>query len=107
MLARKWDSNDIMKNKFLGALDNLRLFFKGALDFKGQSRSIIRDEANEEMDDFLLICFGEMLGLPIPVSYYTLELLPYMEEELTGWEDRMMKKKSIWEEKGARMNYDI
>ena len=96
-----------MKKIILSGLRNLRLFFKGALDFRGQSRSIIKDEAKDEMDDFLLICFGEMLGLPIPVSYYTLELLPYMEEELTGWEDRMMKKKSIWEEKGAQMNYDI
>lgn len=96
-----------MKKKFLDFFKNLGLFFKGALDLKGQSRSMIRDEAKEEMDDFLLICFGEMLGLPIPVSYYTLELLPYLEEEITGWEDRMMKKKSIWEEKGAQMNYDI
>jgi hypothetical protein len=93
--------------KLFKLLENFRLFFKGALDLRGQSRTMIKDEAKEEMDDFLLICFGEMLGLPIPVSYYTLELLPYMEEELTGWEDRMMKKKSIWEEKGAQMNYDI
>lgn len=96
-----------MKNKFLGLLENFRLFFKGALDLRGQSRTMIKDEAKEEMDDFLLICFGEMLGLPIPVSYYSLELLPYLEEEITGWEERMMKKKSIWEEKGAQMNYDI
>lgn len=95
-----------MKNKILSGLENIKLFFKGALDLRGRSRTIIKAEAMDEMDDFLLICFGEMLGLPIPVSYYTLELLPYLEEELTGWEGRMMKKKSIWEQKAAQMNYD-
>lgn len=96
-----------MKDKIFNLLDNFRLFFKGALDLRGHSRTILKAEAKDEMDDFLLICFGEMLGLPIPVGYYTLELMPYLEEELTGWEDRMMKKKSIWEQKAAQMDYDV
>jgi len=39
----------------------------------------------EEEDLFLLLCFSDMLGIPNPVNYYTLELLPAMLERFHEW----------------------
>ncbi|MBO8165381.1 MAG: hypothetical protein H0Z34_16980 [Brevibacillus sp.] len=51
-------------------------------------REIQREIQNEE-DLFLLLCFSEMLGLPNPVSYYTLELYPALYERFHEWHTRM------------------
>ena len=102
----KIKAGDPMQSGLKQALSNIQGFFKGAFDFHGRSRSIIENEAQEEMDNFLLICFGDALGLPIPVSYYTLELLPYLEDELKDWEERMMDKKTVWEQRAVNMDYD-
>lgn len=78
-------------------LENIRLFFQGAFDFKRMSSERIGEVLQEEVDDFLFICFSENMGIPLPISYYTLELLPYLEEEMASWELRMTDKDSIWE----------
>ena len=43
----------------------------------------------KEDDLFMLICFSEWLGLPNPVSYYTLELYPYYINRFHLWHRRM------------------
>ena len=86
-------------------LKNLKLFFQGASDFNRKSRAILEKEAHDEMDNFILLCFADTLGLPLPTSYFALELLPYISEDLEGWQRRMMDRKSIWEEKWS--DYDL
>lgn len=39
----------------------------------------------DEEDLFLLLCFSDMMGIPNPVNYYTLELLPAMLERFHAW----------------------
>ncbi len=87
-------------------LNNLKLFFEGALDFKGKSFSHIESEADESMDQFLLLCYGDLLGIDTPTSYYALELLPYLAEDLEKWQLRMGDKKSVWEARGASLDID-
>lgn len=86
---------------------NIGLFFQGALDLKHKSRAILEAEAQEEMDSFMLTCFSDVLGLPLPISYYTLELLPFLEDEFDDWEMRMLNKKSVWEHKASVYDMDI
>ena len=76
--------------------ESLKAFFKAAFDFKENSRQSIKKEAYDEMDNFMLLCFGDLLGIPVPTSYYTLELLPYLAEDLEGWERRIMARESIY-----------
>lgn len=90
-------------NKFI---ENIALFFEGALDFKGKSVAHLEYDAREEMDQFLLLCFGDLLGIETPLNYYALEMLPYLVDELDGWQLRMQEKKSVWESKGAGMDMD-
>jgi hypothetical protein len=95
-----------MKTPLNAVLENFKLFFEGALDMKGRSVSMIESEAKDEMDQFLLLCFGDFLGIDLPTNYYALEFLPYLAEELEVWRFGMNDKKSIWEAKGAMMDMD-
>ncbi|MBS7527612.1 hypothetical protein KHM83_13080 [Fusibacter paucivorans] len=76
-------------------MEDLKLFFKAAFDMGERSTNIIRKEAMDELDNFMLLCYGDLLGIPIPTSYYTLELLPYIAEDLEGWERRILNRKSV------------
>lgn len=61
-----------------------------SLDHRAQVQREIRDED----DLFMLLCFSEMLGIPNPVSYYTLELYPFIVERFHEWHQRMGMEKS-------------
>lgn len=57
-------------------------------------RAEIIREIRDEDDLFLLLCFSEMLGIPNPASYYTLELYPIILERFHEWHQRMGMEKS-------------
>lgn len=94
------------ESKLKGFMEGLKLFFQGATDFNRKSRAILLKEAHNEMDNFLLLCFADLLGLPIPTTYYTLEILPYIAEDLEGWQRRMLDRKSVWQERWGDFDLD-
>ncbi len=57
-------------------------------------RQEIARELRNEDDVFLLLLYSEMIGIPNPVYYYTLELYPYMIEKFHDWHLRMGMEKS-------------
>lgn len=57
-------------------------------------RTEIARELRDEDDLFLLLLYSEMIGIPNPVYYYTLELYPYMIERFHDWHLRMGMEKS-------------
>ena len=87
-------------------LENMKLFFQGALDMQGRSVNHIEAEADETMDQFMLLCFSDLLGIDMPTTYYALELLPYLGDELEDWLKRMDGKQSVWESRGASLDFD-
>ncbi len=44
---------------------------------------------------FILIVFGDFLGLPILPPYYTLRLLPYVVPDITGWKRTMLRERDL------------
>jgi len=86
-------------NNKIKIIENIRLFFQGAFNYEHMSTNKIEEALIDEIDEFLFLCFSENLGIELPVNYYTLELLPYLGEELESWEEKMIDRKSIWEEK--------
>lgn len=86
--------------------ENIRLFFVGALDMQQKSVTHIENEIVDTTDEFLILCFGDMLGIDLPTTYYALELLPYLAEDIEPWQRRMLSKKSVWEEKGSKLDMD-
>ncbi|TWT04295.1 hypothetical protein FQV26_15260 [Planococcus sp. CPCC 101016] len=73
-------------------LKQLIAFYEAVLELP--HRSEIARELRDEDDLFLLMLYSEMLGIPNPVYYYTLELYPYMIEEFHDWHLRMGMDKS-------------
>lgn len=57
-------------------------------------RQEIARELRNEDDLFMLMLYSEMIGIPNPVYYYTLELYPHMLEEFHEWHLRMGMDKS-------------
>lgn len=44
---------------------------------------------------FILLVFGDLLGVPILPPYYTLRLLPYAVSRLEGWKRCMLREKDL------------
>jgi hypothetical protein len=50
---------------------------------------------------FVLIVFGDIVGVPIIPPYYTLRLLPYIVPAVTSWKRRMLREKDLTDLAGA------
>ncbi|PYZ96597.1 hypothetical protein CR205_12875 [Alteribacter lacisalsi] len=57
-------------------------------------RTEIARELRDEDDLFFILCYSEMLGIPNPAFYYTLELYPHILERFHEWHLRMGMDKS-------------
>jgi hypothetical protein len=57
--------------------------------FMAPYRSEIHREYLRERDAFLLLSFSDLLGVPNPVQFYTLELYPELIEQFHEWHLRM------------------
>lgn len=73
--------------------------------FLEKRSSAIRKEAWDANDNVMLLLFGDYLGLPNPISYYTLELLPYLADDLLPWQRRIMNRQSVVAEKAAQYDF--
>ena len=65
----------------------------------------IEKEAEDVEDAFILACFPDAFGIPSPVSYYTAELLPYLEDAFEAWERRLWDRGSYLERKGQQYHF--
>ena len=57
--------------------------------YEGRHRGALARERRNEDDLFMLLVFSEMMGIPNPSAYYTLELLPLVYERFHDWHQRM------------------
>ena len=51
-------------------------------------RSALRRHARNKDELFVLLCFSDVIGVPNPASYYTLESLPEMLDRFHQWHIR-------------------
>ena len=95
-------------NKLLKALrtgwEFFVLFHHGT--FVDKNMAVVRKEAFDINDNLMLLLFGDYLGIPNPMSYYMLELLPYVADDLESCERRMQNRKFIIAEKAAQYDFD-
>jgi hypothetical protein len=42
---------------------------------------------------FILITFGDMVGVPILPPYYSMRLLPFIVPEINGWRRRLARER--------------
>ena len=44
---------------------------------------------------FILVVFGDVLGVPILPPYYALRLLPYVVPNIEGWRHSMLRERDL------------
>jgi hypothetical protein len=44
---------------------------------------------------FVLVVFGDVLGVPILPPYYALRLLPYVTPNIAGWRRSMLRERDL------------
>jgi len=76
------------------SLDKFKAWFRQASFYAEEAynaryRSAIARAKREQDDLFMLLIFSEMMGVPNPASYYTLELQPLLLERFHDWHTRM------------------
>jgi hypothetical protein len=57
-------------------------------------RANIRQRASLE-HLFILITFGDLVGVPILPPYYCMRLLPFVVPEINGWRRRMLRERDL------------
>lgn len=77
-----------MKQKLKSFLEGLDEFYHAPY------RKTLTKAYRDEDDYFMLLVFAESLGVPNPVSFYTLEILPFILEDFHAWHKRMGMDKS-------------
>ncbi|WP_299592445.1 cory-CC-star protein [uncultured Microbulbifer sp.] len=82
---------------------NLKLVFRRIGEqleayYNGPYRSALARAERDEEDLFMLLVYAESLGIPNPVSVYTLELQPLMLERFHQWHQRMGMERSPLDE---------
>ena len=57
--------------------------------YRAPYRRVLARAQRDEDDLFMLFVFGDLLGVPNPVTYYTLELQPILLDRFHAWHRRM------------------
>ncbi|HUJ89096.1 MAG TPA: hypothetical protein VLX12_02795 [Syntrophorhabdales bacterium] len=75
-------------------------FFKSIKDFlfgfAAHEHVVLALKTKASLGDLLIVAmFGDMLGLPIFRSYYSLRLLPHLLPRLQGWKRRMLRERDL------------
>ncbi|MGB4366029.1 MAG: hypothetical protein WBI90_00375 [Acetomicrobium sp.] len=80
-------------------------FFATLLKPINKTHPMVMKEALDTNDAFMILVFGDLLGIPNPTSYYTLELLPYLADAIERWQQRMAVTGTVLEEKAAQFDF--
>lgn len=66
----------------------------GQTYYNSPYRAAIARAKRDEDDLFMLLIFSEMMGVPNPASWYTLELQPLLIQRFHDWHTRMGMERS-------------
>jgi hypothetical protein len=73
----------------------LREFLYGLFGYETAQQALEIRASMERL--FLLVTFGDMLGLPIMPPYYALRLLPYVAGAVEGWKRGLARERQLGE----------
>lgn len=59
----------------------------------------VRQEKKSRQSLFLLLTFGDLLGVPIYPPYYSLRILPYVFPGIDSWKKGMLRERDLTEVK--------
>jgi hypothetical protein len=82
-------------------IDRLGRFFKDF--FVGISyfeiAQTVRQEKRSRQDLFMVLAFGDLLGVPIFPPYFSLRIFPYVLPTIDSWKKGMLRERDLTEVK--------
>lgn len=90
-------ANKKMGERFERLKKFLQDFFVGMAYFEIEQTA--RHEKLARHDLFILLNFGDLLGVPLLPPFYSLRILPYVLPALDSWKRRMLREKDLTEVK--------
>jgi hypothetical protein len=82
-----------MGERIRSAVDFLRGVFFGMFFY--DAVVMFRRQRADLEHLFVLISFGDLIGVPILPPYYNLRLLPYVTPLINNWRRRMLREKDL------------
>jgi hypothetical protein len=61
----------------------------------------LKKEKGHIDDLFMLVVFGDLIGLPILPPYYSIRLVPYIIPTFNMWKRRLLREKDLTEQMAA------
>jgi hypothetical protein len=61
----------------------------------------IRKERGHIDDLFMLVVFGDLVGLPLLPPYYSVRLLPYIIPNFNNWKRRILRERDLTDQMAA------
>lgn len=55
----------------------------------------LKKEKSEINNLFMLIVFGDLVGLPLLPTYYSMRLLPYIVPDIQTWKRQLLRERDI------------
>ncbi len=71
----------------------LREFLYGMTSYEFEQHAVDLRSTMETL--FMLVTFGDMLGVPVLPPYYALRLLPYVVPQVSGWKRRVLREREL------------
>jgi len=71
----------------------LREFLFGMFGYEHAQQALEMRASMESL--FMLVTFGDMIGLPVMPPYYGLRLLPHVVGSLQGWKRRVLRERQF------------
>jgi hypothetical protein len=80
----------------------LREFLYGLFGYETAQQALEIRASMERL--FLLVTFGDMLGLPIMPPYYALRLLPFVTGSIGDWKRRLLRERQLGEDHDSHLH---
>ena len=76
-----------------GRAKAIREFLYGMFGYEHAQQALEIRASMESL--FMLITFGDMIGVPVMPPYYSLRLLPYVASSLQTWKRRTLRERQF------------
>ncbi len=81
------------KKKKPGLRQKIKSFLYGMTGYEITRLALKRRGNMEQL--FILVTMGDLLGIPVLSSYYSLSLVPYLAPRLGIWKRRMLRERDL------------
>jgi hypothetical protein len=90
-----------LAGRLAGARAAIARFMYGMTGYEFARHAI---EMRHELESvFMVVTFGDLVGVPVLPPVYSLRLLPYVVPEVAGWKRHLARRREFWEKE----EYDL